>query len=133
MSAVVVDTSCWISYLRGLPQPHLREALAEGRVIVPPLVVAELFSGRLRPVARTALYDALRRLHLCDCPFDHWIRVGELRIRLAEKGLSMSTPDAHVAQCCVDNNADLLTADKIFRLVAPHIPLKILQQTRAEN
>jgi predicted nucleic acid-binding protein len=55
---VVVDSSAWIDFLAGKRPTTwqvatLETALAEGRVIVPPIVIAELLSG-----ARTAAEHA---------------------------------------------------------------------------
>jgi len=51
-----------------------------------------------------------------------------LRNSLAAKGLSVSTPDAHVAQCALDLGADLLSADAIFRLMSRHSKLSLIRQ-----
>ncbi len=127
MNVVVVDTSSWISYFvssegdgasRG--QKALDEALQEGRVYLAPVVAAELMSGILSKAKRDELADFLRDLPLCEAGVEHWLRVGALRSRLARKGLSVSTPDAHVAQCAIDLGGYLLSEDKIFgRLVRP--------------
>jgi predicted nucleic acid-binding protein len=53
--------------------------------------------------------------------------VGRLRNSLAAKGLAISTPDAHVAQCALDLGADLLSADAVFRLVARHTKLSLFR------
>jgi predicted nucleic acid-binding protein len=62
---------------------------------------------------------------LHDTPLEHWIRVGDLRRTLARKGLSTTVPDAHVAQCAIDQDAILLTRDAVFGLMARHIPLRL--------
>jgi predicted nucleic acid-binding protein len=85
-------------------------------VVVPPLVVAELvsaatFRGDARKVA-----DLVGDLELVGTPREHWIRVGELRRRLLARGLSVSTPDAHVAQCALDLDALLRSRDAIFQV-----------------
>jgi predicted nucleic acid-binding protein len=41
-----------------------------------------------------------------------------LRRRLADRGISVSTPDAHVAQCALDRGALLLSRDAIFTRIA---------------
>lgn len=46
------------------------------------------------------------------------MRVGRLRAQLFLKGISVSTPDAHVAQCALDVNADLLSEDHVFSAIA---------------
>ncbi len=58
--------------------------------------------------------------------FEHWLRVGELQQKSAQKGLSISTPEAHIAQCCIDFDGALLSEDKIFKklkLVLPQLKL----------
>jgi len=121
VNVVVVDTSSWISYFAtkskasGKDQESLDEALQEGRVFLSPVVAAELMSGHLTNSKREELADFLRDLPLCDSDVEHWLRVGTLRSKLARKGLSVSTPDAHVAQCAIDLNGYLLTEDKIFQ------------------
>jgi hypothetical protein len=44
--------------------------------------------------------------------------VGELRRAAHDRGLSVSTPDAHVAQCAIDLDAVLLARDGIFARLA---------------
>jgi predicted nucleic acid-binding protein len=51
--------------------------------------------------------------------------VGELQGRLAEKGVAVSTPDAHVAQCALDRNALLLARDDVFRRIAKETSLRL--------
>ena len=121
MSAIVADTSEWIEYFAGRPAPFLEHALTAGLVVLPPIVVAELLSGVRREADRLALEDLLADLRLANVPFQHWRRVGTLRAALLAQGFTVSTPDAHVAQCALDLDAVLLTRDSIF--------IKIAQQT----
>jgi predicted nucleic acid-binding protein len=53
------------------------------------------------------------------------VRVGELRLRLRSGGLSVSTPDAHVAQCALDREALLLSNDRIFGRIARMVKLRV--------
>jgi predicted nucleic acid-binding protein len=125
VSGAVADTSVWIEFLAGKPTPGLESALAQRSVVLPPIVVAELMSGTAKPSERRALEDLLRELPLHDSAVDHWIRVGDLRRRLRERGLSVSTPDAHVAQCAIDRDAVLLARDAIFERLTEHCPLRL--------
>lgn len=123
---MVVDTSSWISYFRGEEIPAIDEALQQGRLYLPPLVAAELTSATLSPAKRRELIDFLRELPLVGSELDHWFRVGELRHKASVNGVTVSTPDAHVAQCCLDLEGTLVTEDKIFkklRRVCPHLKL----------
>ena len=125
-SALVIDTSSWIEILaRGMPEA-VRRALFAGRVHLPPVVAAELLSGRMGARQRSALEEHLSGLPACGADLGHWFRVGALRARLRDRGLTVSTPDAHVAQCALDLGAELLTEDRVFRLVARHVPLRLV-------
>ena len=128
VSALVVDTSSWISYFSGRSKQEeaIEEALKEGRVFLSPLVAAELLSSQLRDSDKEKLIDFLFTFPLCPSSLDHWIRVGELRAKLLSKGLKVSTPDAHIAQCCLDLDCFLLSEDKIFIHMAKIEPLKLL-------
>ncbi len=117
MSAVVVDTSVWIDFFAGRPTKRLEEALRLGSVALPPVVAAELLSG-VRGRDRAAMIDLLADLELVATPLAHWIAVGDLRAALARRGISVSTPDAHVAQCALDRGALLLSHDAIFTHIA---------------
>lgn len=127
MSALVVDTSSWISYFASHAGAEIIEAaLQEGRVHLPPGVVAELNSGKLAAAKRAALLDFLSDLPLCGADFGHWVRVGALRSQLLARGLSVSTPDAHIAQCAIDLEAELLSEDRIFHSVAAQGSLRLV-------
>ena len=124
---LVVDTSSWIDFFRGATIPLLEDALALGSVVLPPIVVAELVSGARKPSDRRSLTDLLADLPLHETPREHWVRAGELRLRLSEKGHSISAPDAHVAQCALDRDAPLLTRDHAFSIIARHSALRVVR------
>jgi len=127
VSALVIDTSSWISYLAGRAPALMDEALDEGRVYLPPLVAAEILSGKLSPSERAELESLLSDLPLCGLERQHWFRVGTLRSALRAKGLSVSTPDAHIAQCALDLRAELLTEDLVFRRIAKFEALTVVE------
>ncbi len=124
MSAVVVDTSVWVDFFAGRPTERLEEALRLGAVVVPPIVVAEILSG-VRARDRESMAEFLANLALAAGPFAHWIAVGDLRARLARRGLSISTPDAHVAQCALDREALLLSHDAVFAKISGMTALRV--------
>jgi predicted nucleic acid-binding protein len=127
VSGVVADTSVWIDFFAGVRTPSLEDALMQGLVVLPPVVVAELVSGATRPRERAAIEDLLADLPLHETPRSHWVRVGELRRLLRTRGVSSSTPDAHVAQCAIDRDAILLAREAIFARIARHSPLRLGQ------
>jgi tRNA(fMet)-specific endonuclease VapC len=125
VSALVVDTSSWIAWLAGGGSPAVDEALDEGRLHLPVIVAAELLSGRLDESERAELQDMLSDLPAVGTEAEHWFRVGKLRALLGAKGLSISTPDAHVAQCAIDTGGVLLTEDRVFEKIAKVVPLRL--------
>jgi len=125
VSALVVDTSSWIAWLAGGGSPLVDEALEEGRLHLPVIVAAELLSGRLDAMQRAELQDMLSDLPAVGADPEHWFRVGKLRAELRAKGLSVSTPDAHVAQCAIDTGGVLLTEDRVFEKIAKVVPLRV--------
>jgi predicted nucleic acid-binding protein len=125
VSALVVDTSSWIAWLAGGGSPAVDEALEEGRLHLPVIVAAELLGGRLDESERAELQDMLSDLPAVGTEADHWFRVGKLRADLRVKGLSVSTPDAHVAQCAIDTGGVLLTEDRVFEKIAKVVPLRL--------
>jgi predicted nucleic acid-binding protein len=125
VSAAVVDTSAWIDYFAGRDIPLLDAALKQGIIILPPIVVAELVSGAHKRREREAMIEFLDELPIHETPRDHWMRVGELRLQCREKGLSVSTPDAHVAQCALDLDALLFALDDVFSKIARHTGLRL--------
>ena len=126
MSALVVDTSSWIAWLAGGGSPLVEEALEEGRVQLPVIVAAELLSGLLDASERADLQDLLSDLPPLGIDPEHWFRVGKLRSDLRSLGISVSTPDAHVAQCALDTDAALLTEDRVFERIAKAVPLRLV-------
>lgn len=122
MNVLVVDTSSWISYFKGKVNDDLDFALQEGRVYLSPVVLSELVSGKMEEDKRSDLISFLRDLPLCSNDFEHWLRVGTLRSYLLSKGLTVSTPDAHVAQCTLDLKGYLFSEDLIFKKIKDHFP-----------
>ncbi|HEX5035999.1 MAG TPA: PIN domain-containing protein [bacterium] len=118
MNVLLVDTSVWIDFFRGQSFPELELALKEGRVVLSPIVLAELISGVHNKNEEKQLAEFLHELPLHATPEEHWIAVGRLRHQAASHGISMSIPDAHIAQCARDLEGYLLTRDQIFQKVA---------------
>jgi len=48
-----------------------------------------------------------------------------LRATLLRRGVTVSTPDAHVAQCAIDRGALLLTHDAVFHKIARIAPIRV--------
>ena len=127
-SELIVDASSWIDFFHGLDLPPLEAALERGTVVLPPVVVSELVSGARTPRDLALLTELLIDLPVHPTPLEHWIRVGELRKFLRDRRLSVSTPDAHVAQCALDRGAWLLSGDRVFPSIATFVPLQLIRR-----
>lgn len=125
--AVIVDSSVWIDYLLGHRIAELEEATIGPGVVLPPLVIAELLSGDTTIPQRQMIGELLQEYDLHQTPLEHWIRVGEIRRKMRRRGINVSIPDAHVAQCALDLDATLLTRDQIFTRIAEHTRLRLAQ------
>ncbi|MFN0062986.1 MAG: PIN domain-containing protein [Myxococcaceae bacterium] len=125
MSALVIDTSSWVTYFAGDRESPIDDALHEGRGYLSPIVAAELLSGNMTAREQRLLTDLLKDLPLSPVPFEHWLRVGALRRTLRAKGLSVSTPDAHIAMCAIDLAGELLSEDTVFAKIARVVPLRL--------
>ncbi|TQE62071.1 PIN domain-containing protein [Leptospira noguchii] len=125
MSALVIDTSSFISYF-SQGNELIDEALKEGRAYLSPVVAAELLSGIRSKSDQELMKDFLEDLPLCGNEIQSWFQVGLLRSKLYSKGLSVSVADAHICQCTLELKAHLITEDKIFSKISKLITLKLV-------
>lgn len=123
---MVVDTSVWIDFFAGRPCRSLEQALRQGTVILSPIVAAELVSGATQAAEQEQLLALLADLPVHSTPLAHWIEVGHLRRRLGVKGIAVSTPDAHIAQCALDLDVPLLSRDAVFQRIAAQTDLRLV-------
>jgi predicted nucleic acid-binding protein len=122
---VIVDSSLWIDALGGETVAAIEDAIADGAIVLPPLVIAELLSGDNSPRDREFIGQLLQEFEMHATPLAHWIAVGDLRRILAAQGVNVTIPDAHVAQCALDRDATLLSRDHIFTRMAAHTSLRL--------
>ena len=123
--SVVVDTSVWVEYFRGSGADELQRLLDDGLVLVAPMVTAELLSAPLTTAERRELTELLTPLAHHPTPVTHWFAVGALRARLSKSGLTVSTPDAHVAQCAIEAGARLWSGNRVFARISRHADLRL--------
>lgn len=121
---VIVDTSIWIDFFKGGLFPEVESALKEGMVYLTPLIASELISGVRTAPEEKELLDWIRTLPLVETLLSHWINVGHLRSKCQKKGVTISTPDAHIAQATLDIAGVLYTSDSIFSKIPESLKLK---------
>jgi predicted nucleic acid-binding protein len=121
----VLDTSVLIGF-RYRPISIVAEAISAGDAVIPPLVVAELMTGAVAPWQREEIGDLLQEVPVYETRLGHWMDVGLLRQHLARKGLKLTLPDAHIAQCAIERDAALITRDAVFAKIANHTALRVI-------
>jgi predicted nucleic acid-binding protein len=122
---VIVDSSVWIDAFGGETIVEVERAIADNRIVLSPLVIAEILSGETAPRTREAVGLLLQDYPLHPTLLDHWIRVGDLRRMLRANGVNATIPDAHIAQCALDRDAVVYTRDEIFVRIAKHTSLRV--------
>jgi predicted nucleic acid-binding protein len=120
----ILDTSVLIGLIAGEPNEVLRKAMSDAAI--PPLVVAELVTGATTLQDRERIGILLQDIPVYEVDLGHWINVGLLRQHLRRHGLTVTLPDAHIAQCAIERDAALITRDAVFAKIADHTRLRVI-------
>ncbi|MBU6296758.1 MAG: PIN domain-containing protein [Alphaproteobacteria bacterium] len=122
---IAADSSSLSAFFAGEPGADVKliqDALGARNICLPPVVLTELLSD---PSARQAISDVIVEfplLALCD---GYWLRAGDMRRQLRQKGLKAKVADTLIAQSCIDHDVALITRDGDFRRFAKHCGLKL--------
>lgn len=117
MSGVLVDTSVWVSMVRGEAGPAVRQLgrlMADDGVLAHGLIRAEFLSGA-RDFHEYARFDELfAGVPLLADPPDLWDRLAKARFRLARLGIQAAGADLVLALAAEHHRVPLLSLDKDF-------------------
>ena len=122
---IAADTSSLVAYFagdKGSDVTLIEEALAQGALCLPPVVLTELLSD---PSSRVRLAPIVTGWRLLAITADHWLRASATRSRILSKGLRARIPDTLVAQSCIDHDVLLIARNGDFRHFAKHCGLKL--------
>ena len=123
---VVVDTSSLVAYLegeQGFDVEAVAAALEAGAVVLPPVVIAEIFSD---PVLDTRVRKKLLDFPILELKENYWVRSGDLRAKILKKQQKARLADVLIAQSCLDHSLALITRDVDFTKFAKHCDLKLI-------
>ena len=127
-----VDTSVWSLALRRdvtSSEPaveRLRQALETGEgVFTTGLVLQELLQGFHGPKARAAIVERFSALPLLVPDRADHVEAADLRIGCRRQGIQVGTIDTLLAQLCRRHELVMLTTDRDFELMAPHVDLRL--------
>ena len=127
-----VDTSVWSLALRRdvtSSEPaieRLRQALETGEgVFTTGLVLQELLQGFHGPKAHAAIVERFSALPLLVPDRADHVEAADLRNACRRRGVQVGTIDALLAQLCRRHDLVMLTTDRDFELMAPHVDLRL--------
>jgi len=121
-----VDTSSLVAYLQGEEAKDvdlIAQALEDETLILPPFVIAELFSARGISDGIKETISELPRLPIKE---GFWERVGKGRLMLLNKGFKARTLDTMIATYCLDHGIPLIARDSDYRHFKKHLKLKLM-------
>ena len=119
MANVLVDTSVWVDYFRGIENPatdYLHRLLDEHRVALCGVVELELLQGA-KPGEKGMLKELLSALSYIETERVDYQAAGELINGLKAEGFQIPATDGLIASLCVRHHLLLLTLDKHFDLI----------------
>ena len=126
---IVADTTVWADWFNGVSTPAIHPldvALAAGEIGVPPLVLAEVLQGFKREAGFEQARALLVRLPLLPLDALGYVEAARLFRRLRRVGITIhGTVDCVIAQTCIGIEAELLTTDADFALIARHSNLRL--------
>lgn len=127
---IVVDTSVWIDYFRGIDAPHtnlLDDELSRDRVIIGDLIIAELLSGFRAEKDFLEAKKLLERLEYRDFLGKDIAIQAALNLRiLLKKGIPVrKTTNVSIATFCIVNGFKLIHHDSDFDPMEKHLGLAV--------
>lgn len=123
---IAADTSSLSNFLKrsGTADAVLvRQILLDGALVLPPVVVAELFSS---PAMNEKLKSIIHDLPTLELNPGFWERVGTNRSTIIKAGKKARLADSMIATFCLDHKIPIIARDSDFRHFADHFGLKVL-------
>lgn len=127
-----VDTSVWSLALRRDHPPslpavdRLRQALDSGEAVFSTgLVLQELLQGFSGPKAKDQIIERFAAVPLLVPDREDHIAAADIRNDCRRAGVQVGTIDALLAQLCARHDIVMLTTDRDFHAMLPHVPLRV--------
>lgn len=126
MSRVLVDTAAWIDYFNGTKSAAgIDELIAENLVCINDLILAELLPS-IRLYGEHDLASML--LAVANIPLSiDWGEIVEVQIINKRRGINkVGIPDLIVMQNVMQNNLELWSPDRHFKLMSAVFKFKLI-------
>ena len=123
--SVLVDSSAWVDYFRDKRYGDTIDLLIDETVVViNDLILAELCPALLVQ-EHSEIVGLLREIERCPLVVD-WKDVIWMQTICLRNGINrIVIPDLLIAQNAIQNDVDLLSSDKHFKLMSEHFPLSL--------
>ena len=123
--SVLIDSSVWIDYFRGMGEPDVIDLLIEENLIVTnDLILTELVPA-LHVRKQNRLIALLREVKRYPMQID-WDDITQMQITCISNGVNgIGIPDLIITQNAIQNDLHLLSSDKHFDSISNYIPLSI--------
>ena len=123
--SVLVDSSVWIDYFRGIGSGNALDSLIdENVVVVNDLILAELLPA-LHMRRQRKLISLLKEIARSPIHVE-WDDIVQMQITCLRNGINkVGIPDLIIAQHAIQNGLELFSHDKHFAKLSRHIPLSL--------
>ena len=125
MKQILVDSSVWIGYFRGLEEAKkLNYLIDNNAIVINDLILSEIVPS-LFMKKENKVIDLLSSIEKIKLEID-WIGIRQMQIINLKNGLNkVGIPDLIIAQNAIQNKFELFSFDKHFELMKKNIGLKI--------
>ena len=125
---IVVDSSVWIDFLKGLSASHvrrLRSVLGTDEIVVGDLMLCEVLQGLDSEREARGVEELLRRFEIAPMGGESVAVAAARNYRsLRRRGITVRrTIDLLIGTWCIENGVPLLHNDSDFRPMARHLGL----------
>jgi predicted nucleic acid-binding protein len=124
---ILVDSSVWIGYLRSGENSDLLQILINLDLVCTNEIILSELIPVLQHSNQTVLIESLKALP-CIPHTIFWEGIRALQLLNLQNGINnVGLPDLMIAQQCINDNIELWSLDKHFRLMATHTSLKLME------
>ena len=111
---VLIDSSCWIDFLRegAIQHPEVASAIRNRTAMLCPVVWVELSSGMRGKREEQVLANIRDSCGWLEIDQETWTATADLRRAAKKKGLNCPLADVMVVACAKRHGADVLHRDK---------------------
>lgn len=122
---VLIDSSVWVAYFRGVGNvTSVDWLIEEGLIVTNDLVLAELTPPLLVRGERK-IVSLLREIECLPLTLE-WGGIIEMQVICLRNGINkVGIPDLIIAQHAIQNNLSLFSLDKHFAFLGRHMPLNL--------